>query len=91
MLRRAGLYFSHVVEWRGAREAGALLGLAGKPRPAASGRELIELARLRRRAVLAEAELVKHKLALEIQGKASEFLKRLLTLAESADDPRRQP
>jgi transposase len=31
LLRREGLYSSHLVEWRRARDAGALAGLAGQP------------------------------------------------------------
>ena len=42
-----------------------------------------ELERLRKRNARLEAQLAKHKQALEIQGKASELLARLL--AESAD------
>ncbi|MGH8775452.1 MAG: hypothetical protein ACRDWI_09855 [Jiangellaceae bacterium] len=34
LLRRAGLYSSHIVEWRRAREVGALKELAPKTRPA---------------------------------------------------------
>lgn len=34
VLRREGLYSSHIVEWRRARDAGALVGLEAKP-PAA--------------------------------------------------------
>jgi hypothetical protein len=36
-----------------------------------------------------EGELAKHRLALEIQGKASELLERLL--AESAEEKRQRP
>src|SRR5919107_3884905 len=32
LLRREGLYSSHIIEWRRARGAGALAGVAGKPR-----------------------------------------------------------
>lgn len=88
ILRREGLYSSHVVEWRRARDAGALAGLAPRPRPRASSSEQLELARLRRRAERAEAELAKARLVIDIQGKASELLGRLL--AES-DEDQRQP
>ena len=88
ILRREGLYSSHVVEWRRARDAGALAGLAPRPRPRASSPEQLELARLRRRAERAEAELAKARLVIDIQGKASELLGRLL--AES-DEDQRQP
>ena len=89
VLRREGLYSSHIVEWRRAREAGALAGLAPRSRGRKVTAEQAELARVRRRAERAEADLAKAKLVIEIQGKASELLGQLLT--ESAPDPRRQP
>ena len=89
VLRREGLYSSHIVEWRRAREAGALAGLAPRTRPRKVTGEQAELARAYRRAERAEADLAKAKLVIEIQGKASELLEQLLT--ESAEDPRRQP
>jgi len=88
ILRREGLYTSHITEWRRAREAGALAGLTHKPRPRVTTSEQLELVRLRRRAERAEAELAKARLVIDIQGKASELLGRLL--AES-DEDHRQP
>lgn len=87
LLRREGLYSSHLVEWRRARDAGALAGLASKPRPKTTP-EQAELARARKRAERAESELAKARLVIEIQGKASELLGRLL--AESTEDHRQQ-
>jgi len=49
LLRREGLYSSHVVEWRRARDSGALAGLEAKRRPSARSPVEIELARTRRR------------------------------------------
>jgi transposase len=89
LLRREGLYSSHIVEWRRARDVGALKELSPKVRPAKRTLEQVELDRLRRRNERLEDELAKHKLALEIQGKASELLERLL--AESDPETRRQP
>jgi transposase-like protein len=88
ILRREGLYSSHIIDWRRARDAAVLEGLARKPRPRTTTPEQAELARLRRRAEKAEAELAKARLVIDIQGKASELLERLL--AES-DEDRRQP
>lgn len=88
ILRREGLYSSHVTEWRRARDAGALAGLGPKPRPRSSPPEQVELVRLRRRAERAEAELAKARLVIDIQGKASELLGRLLA---EGDEDRRQP
>ena len=88
LLRREGLYSSHLAEWRKARDAGARQGLATKPKPKRSA-EQVELERLRRRAERAEAELERTKLALEITGKAHALLE---LLSESAvTDPRSKP
>ena len=88
LLRREGLYSSHLAEWRKARDAGARQGLAARAKPRRSA-EQVELERLRRRAERAEAELERTKLALEITGKAHALLE---LLSESADsDPKSKP
>ena len=89
LLRREGLYSSHIVEWRRARDVGALKELAHKPTSKRRTPEQVEIERLRRRNERLEADLAKHRLALEIQGKASALLERLL--AESEDPTRQQP
>src|SRR3954447_5786733 len=68
LLRREGLYTSHLTAWRKQRKAGALKEL-GKPRgrKPADRRER-ELTELRRRAERAEVELAKAKKVIEIQG-----------------------
>ena len=38
LLRREGLYSSHITDWRNSRDAGAANGLADKPRPAGTQR-----------------------------------------------------
>lgn len=88
ILRREGLYSSHIVDWRRARDAGALAGLALRPRARSVAPEQQEIVRLRRRAERAEAELAKARLVIDIQGKASELLERLLA---EGDEDRRQP
>ena len=86
VLRREGLYSSHLVEWRRARDAGALNALAAQGRRAGKSAEQAEIERLRRRAERAEAELAKTKAALDVVGKAHALLE---LLSESADcDPR---
>jgi transposase len=86
LLRREGLSSSHIVEWRRARDVGALSGLAaqaGRPRRTA---EQVELERVRRRNQRLEAELARTKAALEIVGKAQALLEQR---SESADsEPR---
>jgi transposase-like protein len=85
LLRREGLYTSHIAEWRKAREAGAHQGLAPKAKSKRSP-EQVELDRLRRRNDRLEEELARTRLALEITGKAHALLE---LLSESADtEPR---
>jgi transposase-like protein len=86
LVRREGLYSSHIAEWRKARDAGALEGLAGKPRARRSPAE-IEVERLRKQNERLQRELDRTKLALEITGKAHALLE---ALSESAapDDPK---
>jgi transposase-like protein len=86
LLRREGLYSSHIVEWRRARDAGALVGLAAKARKDRAGPEQVELTRARRRAERAEAKLAKSRKVIEIQGKVSELLEQLLV--ESDAEPK---
>ncbi len=88
ILRREGLYSSHISEWRRARDTGALAGLDRRPRPRARSPEQRELARVRRRAERAEAELAKARLVIDIQGKASELLERLQA---EGDEDQEQP
>jgi len=88
LLRREGLYTSHIVEWRRAREAGVLqrTGAAASSTKPKSSSEAAALAKATRRAERAEAELAKTKMALEIMGKAHALLE---MFAESADsDPK---
>jgi transposase len=88
LLRREGLYTSHISEWRKARDAGGRDALAPKAKARRSP-EQVELEKLRRRNERLEAELKKTKLALEITGKAHALLE---LLSESADsDPRSKP
>lgn len=83
-LRREGLYSSHIVEWRRARDVGALAELQPRVRRSKASAEQKELERLRKKAARLEDQLERHRKALEIQGKATELLAKLL--AESQDD-----
>src|SRR4051794_41548980 len=64
LLRREGLYSSHLVEWRRARDASALDGLAGKPRAGSRNPEQLENDRLRRDSERLQRELAKTQAAL---------------------------
>ena len=84
LLRRERLYSSHLVDWRGQRDTGALQALARKRgrKPADPAR--VEVERLRR-----ENERLAHKLGqaeriIELQGKLSELLG--ISLDPASDD-----
>lgn len=85
LLRREGLYTSHIAEWRKARDAGARDGLAPKAKPRRSA-EQVELEKLRRRNARLEAELERTKTALDITGKVHALLEQL---SESADSEKK--
>lgn len=86
LLRREGLYSSHVVEWRRARDAGALGGVAAKPRTGGRSAEQAENERLRRDNERLQRELAKTQAALEVVGKAHALLE---LLSEGADTEKR--
>lgn len=78
LLRREGLYTSHLTYWRKQRRDGALKGL-GQPRgrkPA--DRRDGEIAALKRKLERSEAELAKAKKVIEIQGNLSALLEDML-------------
>ena len=78
LLRREGLYTSHLSAWRKQRDEGALQALSQRRgRPAADPRDA-QLASLRRRAERAEAELEKARRVIEVQGNVSALLGELL-------------
>src|SRR5712691_644374 len=78
LLRREGLYTSHLSAWRQQRNAGALEALARKRGRKPADRRDAELAALRRRAERAEAELEKARTVIEVQGNVSALLGQLL-------------
>ena len=78
LLRREGLYTSHLTYWRKQRDAGALKEL-GRPRgrkPA--DRRDAEIAELQRRVERSEAELAKARKVIEIQENVSALLEQML-------------
>jgi transposase len=71
LLRREGLYTSHLTAWRKQRDAGALEALDRKRgRKPADPRDA-RIAALARRAERAEAELEKARKVIEVQGKCA--------------------
>ena len=78
LLRREGLYTSHLTAWRKQRDAGALEALDRKRGRKPTDRREAEIAALRRRAERAEAELAKARKVIEVQGNVSALLGELL-------------
>lgn len=78
LLRREGLYSSHLSEWRRQREQGALGALARRRGRKPADPLEAENAELRRRAERAEAELAKARKVIEVQGNVSALLEDLL-------------
>jgi transposase len=82
ILRREGLYSSHVVDWRRARDAGVLTGRARpRGRPAADPRDA-QIARLRKEKAQLEQELAKARFVVDVQAKLQALLE---TISEGAD------
>jgi transposase len=86
LLRREGLYSSHVVEWRRARDAGALDGVTAKPPARGRSPEQTENERLQRDNDRLRRELAKTQAALDVVGKAHALLE---LVSESADTEKR--
>jgi len=82
LLRREGVYSSHIVEWRRARDVGALSALAPRVRASTRGPEHAELERANKRIARLESELAKTRAALDVVGKAHALLE---LLSESAE------
>ena len=82
ILRREGLYSSHIVEWRRARGAGALAALAqprGRKRPDPRDAQIAALHREKQRL---EQELARARFVMDVQAKLQALLEQL---SESGD------
>lgn len=96
VLRREGLYHSHIKEWAAARDAGALSALsgAGGARRSAHGStrsapDRVEVERLRAQNVRLTAQLAQTRTALDIMGKAHELLEMLSESTGTSTPPKR--
>ena len=82
VLRREGLYSSHIVDWRKSRDAGALAGLKAPRGRRPRDRQAEQIARLEVEKKRLEQELAKARFVIDVQGKLSALLE---TLSESTD------
>ena len=77
LLRREGLYSSHITDWRRLRRAGGLDAL-GRPRgPRAADPLVAENRELRERAARLEARLERAERVIAVQGNVSALLREL--------------
>jgi transposase-like protein len=77
LLRREGLYSSHLVKWRRLRAAGQLQALAPQPRgpkPSSPDPAAEELAQLRKENARLQARLAQAELIIDVQKKVAQLL-----------------
>lgn len=85
LLRREGLYHSHVQNWRKASPSGAQAAATATSGPGRTGTETAETRKLRRENVRLQAELTKSQAVAEAMGKLAALLE---ILSERADTDR---
>jgi hypothetical protein len=87
LLRREGLYSSHLVDWRRQRDLGALQALGArrgrKPKHPAE----VENERLRRENARLKTELEKARIVIDVQGKVSALLEKIGAEGAERSDP----
>ncbi len=74
LLRREGLYSSHLTHWRRERRDGALAGLKPKKRGPKSDPLVVENAQLKREIARLQAQLERAETIIEVQKKLSQLL-----------------
>jgi len=83
LLRREGLYSSHLTTWREQRQRGEWQGLTATKRGRKADPQAAEIARLRRENERLKAQLERAELIIDVQKKVSQMLG--LTPTESAE------
>lgn len=83
LLRREGLYHSHIQNWRKAAEAGATTALTSSAGPAKASAESAETRKLKKEIARLQGELAKSKAVNQALGKMYALLE---TLSESAEN-----
>jgi transposase-like protein len=74
LLRREGLYSSHLTTWRQQRERGELQGLTPAKRGRKANPHAAEIARLQRENERLKAQLARAELIIDVQKKLSQML-----------------
>jgi transposase-like protein len=84
LLRREGLYSSHLTAWRRQRESGALAGLSPRKRGRKKDEQAAEMAALRRENERLRQRLAQAELIIAAQKKLAQALE---ALTEASDEP----
>ena len=74
LLRREGLYSSHLTTWRQQRQRGELQGLTPAKRGRKADPQAAEIARLQRETERLKAQLARAELIIDVQKKLSQML-----------------
>jgi transposase len=85
LLRREGVYSSHLNTWRHQRQRGARQGLTPAKRGRKADPQAAELARLQREAVRLKAQLERAELIIDVQKKFAKILDESTTLKAEAE------
>ncbi len=92
LLRREGLYSSHLGKWREQRDAGALGALQPRQRgPQKQSVDQVELAKVRGQLARSETDLRNARRVIEVQGKVSALLEELLSTGATETDEGSSP
>jgi transposase len=92
LLRREGLYSSHLGKWREQREQGALGALEPRPRgPRAQSADAVENVKLHRELDRSRADLETARRVIEVQGNVSALLEELLAKSATETDEAERP
>ena len=93
LLRREGLYSSHLTEWRRQRNAGELAGLTPRKRGRKSRKNALaeENERLRRENEKLKLELQKAETVIDVQNKLAALLGETLPVPTEEDFAKRRP
>ncbi len=85
LLRREGLYSSHITQWRHARDAGALAGLAAPRGRRRRDRQAERIDRLQAEKQRLEQELAKARFVVDVQAKLHALLETISGSAEPGE------
>jgi len=86
LLRREGLYHSHLIDWRRQRDRGALEGLGARRGRKARHPAEAEVVRLRKQNERLQRELEKARVVIDVQRKVSALLEAVGTESAEATD-----